>query len=191
MEASCSCSVQSCLFVQSWPRHFLVQCQENVCNVGGAFVAADYHQKIKRFKVKIAKKWCYSDDIGFFPVQCCLESLEQCCTEFVPVQCCQDFFMWNVFWRLLDNIAQGFYLCNVVPKVLRQHWAGFLPVQFCLEPIGQHCTRFLPVQCCPNSIKTKLNRIFSCVMLSGASWITLHKAQSFYLSNVVPRVLRL
>ena len=22
----------------------------------------------------------------------------------------QDFFMWNVFWRLLDNIAQGLYL---------------------------------------------------------------------------------
>ena len=80
----------------------------------------------------------------------------------------QDLFLDNVFWRLLDNIAQ----C-------------------CLEPTGQNCTKFLPVQCCPNSMKTKLNRIFSCVMLSGASWITLHKAQSFYLSNVVPRVLRL
>ena len=38
---------------------------------------------------------------------------------------------------------------------------------------GQHCTRFLPVQCCRKRIKTRLSRIFSCAMLSGASRATL------------------
>ena len=38
----------------------------------------------------------------FFPLQCCLESLWEHCTNF--------------------------YLCNVVPRVLRQHWTGFFPV---------------------------------------------------------------
>ena len=31
------------------------------------------------------------------------------------------------------------------------------------------------MQCCPKSIETKLNRIFSCVILSGTSWAILHK----------------
>ena len=44
------------------------------------------------------------------------------------------------------------------------------------------------MQCCPKSIKTTLNKIFSSAMLCGASWTILHK--SFYLCNVVPRVLR-
>ena len=39
-----------------------------------------------------------------------------------------------------------------------------------------HYTGLLAVQCCPNSITT-LNSsfVFSCAMLSGASWTTLHK----------------
>ena len=62
------CSVQSCLFVKFWPEIFLVQCRENLCNVGAAFAATGYYQNINRFKIKIAKKWCYSYDIalGFF-----------------------------------------------------------------------------------------------------------------------------
>ena len=118
----------------------------------------------------------------FFPVQCCLEPIGQHCTRFLPVQCCpqeyynfteQDFFMCNVVWRLLDNIAQGFYLCNVVPKVLRQHWTGFFPVQCCVQDFflcNVVCSQFLPVQCCPKSIKATLSRFFSCVMFSGVSW---------------------
>ena len=135
MEASCSCSVQPCLFVQNWPRHFLVQCWENMCNVGGAFAAAGYYQKINQFKIKIAKKWCYSDDIGFF-------------------------FLCNIVWSLLGNVAQCFCLCNVV---------RIFHVKCFLEALG-HCTRFLPVQCCPKSIKTTSNRIYSWVMFSGGSW---------------------
>ena len=116
----------------------------------------------------------------------------------------QDVFMWNVFWRLLDNVAQGFCLCNGVPKVLRQHWTIFISVQCCLEPIGQNCTRLLPMQCCPKSIKTTWNSIFSCEMLSRASWTTLHKVftcamlsqeyydiieQDFFMWNVFWRLL--
>ena len=76
---------------------------------------------------------------GFFPVQCCL--------------------------RLLGEHGVRFYLCNVAPRVLRQEWTGFFSCAICLDPLGQHCTKLLPVQC-PKSIKTALNRIFSCAMLS-------------------------
>ena len=168
------CSVQSCLFVQSWPRNFLVKCRENLCNAGAAFAATGYYQKINRFKIKIAEKSCYSDDIGFFPVLSSLESLGQYYTEFLPAQCCPKgitTFLNRIFscemfpggsWKTLHKF---FYLYNVVPKVLRQHWTGFFFVQCCLEPIGQHCTRFLPVQYCPKGIKGTLMQIWKSVCL--------------------------
>ena len=50
------------------------------------------------------------------------------------------------------------------------------------------CTRFLPLECCPKSIRTTLNRVFSCAMLFEASWET---AQGFfYLCDVVLGVLK-
>ena len=55
--------------------------------------------------------------------------------------------------------------------------------------------RVLPVPCCPNSIKTRLNKIFSYVMLSGASRATLHNTGHyfsffmFFLRNVLCRLL--
>ena len=113
------CFVQPCLFVQSGHRIFLVKCQGNLCNVGAA---TGYYQKINWSKIKFAKKWC-SDDIGL------------------------GFFLCNVVWSLLGNIAQGFYLwiCSVVPSVLIHHWTGFFLVHCRLEPQIQYCTRFLPV----------------------------------------------
>ena len=92
------------------------------CPMSGKFV---HYQKINRLKIKIAEKWCYSDDIAL------------------------GLFLCNVVWRILDNTEQGFYLCNVVPRELRQYWTGFFPVQCCLKSLGQHCTRFLPVHCWP------------------------------------------
>ena len=56
------CSIQSCLFVQCCPWIFLVQSQESLYNVGTAFAATGYYQKINRSKTKIAEKWCYADD---------------------------------------------------------------------------------------------------------------------------------
>ena len=35
------------------------------------------------------------------------------------------FFLFNVVWNLLGNIAQGSCLCYVVPKMLKQQWSGF------------------------------------------------------------------
>ena len=72
------------------------------------------------------------------------------------------FFLCNVVWSLLGNIAQGFCLCNIVPRVLQHYWTGSFHVQMqcCLEPLGQHCIRFSPMQSCPKSIKTTLNKIF-------------------------------
>ena len=103
-----------------------------------------------------------------FSVQSCLELLKQ------HRQDCMEHF----------TCVMLFYLCNDVPRV-----TGFFSLQCCLELPGQHCTRFLPVQCCRKSIKTTLNRAFSCSMLSGASWTTFHKV-FVYLYNVVPRLLR-
>ena len=116
----------------------------------------------------------------------------------------QDFFLCNVIWRLLDNIEQDFLLCHAVQTVLRQHWTGFLPVQCFPKSIKTTlsrffsyamlsraswttCTKFLPVQCYPKSIKTTLNMIFSCAMLSFRFFDNI--VPSFYLCNVVPRVL--
>ena len=47
-------------------------------------------------------------------------------------------------------------------------------VQCYLQLLGQHYTKFSLVQCCLKSIMTTLNRNFSCAMLSGTSWATLH-----------------
>ena len=48
-------------------------------------------------------------------------------------------------------------------------------MQGCLELLGQNFIEFWPVRCCPKSIKTKLRRIFSYTMLSGAYWTTSHR----------------
>ena len=85
----------------------------------------------------------------------------------------REFFLCNVVWSLMDNIAQGFYLYRVIPRVLPKITLNkCFSVQCCLEALGQHYTWFLPIQCCPKSIKTTLNMIFSCAVLSGTSWIS-------------------
>ena len=106
------CSVQSCLFVQCWAGIILVQCRENLCNVGTTFEATSYYQKINQSEIKIAEKGCCSEKIH------------------LPFSCTMS--------------------------------------------LRQHCTRILPVQCSPKSITTTLNKIFSCAMLSEASWTTLN-----------------
>ena len=211
------CSIQSCSFVQCWHGIFLVQCQGNLCNVDVTFAANCYCQKINWFKIKIDEKWCYSDETAlvfflcnvvwsllgnsaqgfclsnvvprvllnfwtdFFHVQCCLEPLREHCTR--NVENCARLLSVQICPKKIT----GFYLCNVVPRVLRQHWTGFFLVHFSLEPQGQHCLGYLLVQCCPKNIKTTLNRIFSCAMLSGASRTTLNRI--FFLCNAVWNLL--
>ena len=48
-------------------------------------------------------------------------------------------------------------------------------MQCCLGPLGKHCIWFWPVEYCPKSIRTTLNEIFSCALLSAASMTTLHR----------------
>ena len=105
--AHSNCSIQCCLFVESRSGNFLLQCCENLCNVGVAFTVTGYYQKINRLKIKIVGKWCYSDDIVFFFAFC---------PKSITTLLNKTFLCENVFWRLLDNIAQGFYLCNVDPQ---------------------------------------------------------------------------
>ena len=80
------------------------------------------------------------------------------------------FFYLQFCLKPLGQHCIGFTLCNVVPGVFRT-----TPVQCCLEPLRQHSTGFWPVQSCPKSIKTILNKIFSCALLSGVSGTTLHR----------------
>ena len=84
---------------------------------------------------------------------------------------------WQGIWsnRLLSNNSKLVQNKNCQKKMLlKQHYTGFFPVQCCLESLEQHCTGFLPMHCCPKSV-TLLNRIFSSAMLSGVSWVKLHK----------------
>ena len=111
---------------------------------------------------------------GIFLIQSCLEPLGQHCIGLPAVQCCPKsiktiFFICNVVWSLLSNVAQSFDLCNVVPRVSRQNCTELFFTQCCLAPLGQHCIGFWPVQCYPKSTRTTLDRIFSYVMLSGVS----------------------
>ena len=43
-------------FVQCWPGIFLVQCQGNLANVGGAFAATGYYQKTNQSNIKTTEK---------------------------------------------------------------------------------------------------------------------------------------
>ena len=93
-----------------WPGNVLVQCRENLCNDGAAFTATRYYQKINWVKIKIAEKWCYSDKIAL------------------------SFFLCNVLWSLLDNMAQGFlsYFVQCFPKKIKTALKMIFLVQCCL-----------------------------------------------------------
>ena len=105
----------------------------------GNFFNVQY-QKINWSKTKIAEKWRCSNDNALKFLRTILP---------------------GVFWAIHWVLAVQCY-----SRVLRQHQTGFCPMQCCLRLFGEHCTRFLPVQCCPKSVRTTLNRIFLCAMLS-------------------------
>ena len=106
------CSIQSCLFVQGWPRIFLVQCQQNLSNVSVAFAATGYCQKINWSKIKIAKKWHYSD----WTFSCAFMS------GVTEGQHC------NVVPGVLRQYCKGFFLAQWYPEPQGQHCTGILPV---------------------------------------------------------------
>ena len=137
-------------FCSMLARNFFVQCRGNLFNVGAAFSANGYYQKNNRSKIKIAEIWCYSDDNALG-------------------------FLCNVVWSLLGNIAQGFYLCNVVPRILRQHWTGFSMCNVVWSLLDNIAQGFYLYNVLPSVLRQHRTRVFSCAMLSGASWTTMHK----------------
>ena len=101
-----------------------------------------------------------------FLVQCCLERLGQHCLRLLPVQYCPKrikTILKRIFLSAMLYGPSRTTLYRVFKTTL------YFSVKCCPEPVGQHCTRFLPVPCCPKSIKTTLNRVFSCELLSGVS----------------------
>ena len=84
------CSVQSCLFVQCWAGIILVQCRENLCNVGTTFEATSYYQKINQSEIKIAEKDAAQKKYTYlFPVQLFMEFSGHH-TGLLAVQCCPN-----------------------------------------------------------------------------------------------------
>ena len=124
-----------------------------LCNVGVAFAATGYYQKINQFKIKTAEKWCYSGDIAL------------------------DFsyaILPGVSWTTLHRIFTCVTCCL---KSIKTTSNKIFTFQCCLEALGKHCTKHLPVQCCPKRIKKTLNKLFSCAMLYGVPETTLSRVQ--------------
>ena len=104
--------------------------------------------------------------IGFFLCNSVPGVLRRHCTGFFPVQYCLELFGQHC-WKLF--LCTRLFLCNFVSGVSRQH---------CTEIFLAQCTKLLkafPVERCPRSIKTTLQKIFSCEMLSAVSWRIVKK----------------
>ena len=101
---------------------------------------------------------------------------------------CTDLFPVQFAWNLLGN-TQGFWLCNVAPRVLSQNSTRFFSAM--LPGARQHrqdCTEYFTSPLFFQSIMATMNRIF---FPCNVAWSLLDNiAQSFYLCNVVPRLLR-
>ena len=95
----------------------------------------------------------------------------------------QDFCQYNIVPRVLRRIFSCATLSGASWTTLHKAFTHAMlpqcclkttlkkvyPAQCCLEALGQLSTKLLPVQCCPKRIKTLLNRILFCAMLSGSS----------------------
>ena len=107
-QSSRRCSVQSCLFVQSWPGVFLGQCRGNLCHVGAAVAANRLLSKNQPIQNKICGKVMFRRHCTvFFLVQCCLESLEHHCTRFLPMQFCPKSIKTTLNWAFSCAILFG------------------------------------------------------------------------------------
>ena len=139
----------SCLFVQCWPRIFLVECQENFCNVCAVFTATGYYQKLTRPKQKLP----YSDLfrrhwLGFF----------------------SRAVSSGAFWATL----QRFLSVRYCPKSIKTTLNRSFP---CAMFSGASWTTLHKVFTCAmlSRINASLNKIFTCELLSGISRTTSHR----------------
>ena len=80
----------------------------------------------------------------FFSVYCCLEPQREHSVEYLPWQCFPRsiktwFFLCNLVWNLLNNIAQGSYLFSVGPCITDNFNEGNSLCSFVLTMLGQYC----------------------------------------------------
>ena len=157
-----------CNLVFCWPGISLVQCWGNLCNIGTAFAAASYYQKINWSKIKIDKKWCCSENnaLNFF--------LYNVAWSLLVIT--QGFYLCNVVWSLLDTTAQGFYLylCNVVPRELWQQGKGHQGQRY----QGQYYMAFFLCNIVQGALRQQCTGFFFCSILPRVSWETLHKVST-------------
>ena len=89
-------------------------------------------------------------------------------------------------WTTLHKV----FSCAMFPQV-KQFCTGFFLMHCCLEPLRYYCMRFWPVQNCLKSIETKLQRILSYAMLSGASLTTCHRVFTCFRSSIKAKLHRI
>ena len=68
------------------------------------------------------------------------------------IQMTLGFFLCNVIWSLLSNIARVFACAMLSQDYYHIIEQDFFMWKCFLEALGQHCTRFLHLQCCPKTI---------------------------------------
>ena len=190
--------MQSRFFVRCWFGNFLVQCRENLYNVGAVFAATGYYQKINRSKIKIVLKWFQTTLIRTF--SCAMLSGASWTTlqRFLPVQC---------YPKSIKAILNRICSCTLLS------WASVTTLDriFTSAMLSQDYKTTLNTtfSCALLSwvSRTLLDRVFTCVTLSQEYLLRQHWTeffpmyfclkppgqqipQGFYLCNVVPRVLR-
>ena len=154
--------LQSCVFVQCWPRISLVQCQENLSNVGG--ICSNWLLSKNKNHWEVTR--CYSDDIRldlllnllwhhwtvFFLTKCCLKPLRKYCIGFWSVQYCSrnikttlNRIVFNIVWSRKGSITQGFSCAKLghSPQTTLHRKIIYKVV---LISLGQHCTSKLALQ---------------------------------------------
>ena len=93
-----------------------------------------------------------------------------------------SFFMGNIVWSLLNNIAQSFYLFNVDLWLIDNFYEKNNLCNVVLTMLGQYCVGILSSQCCLNTSKTLHQKIIGAMFTKG---LTNTFLQENNLYNVV------
>ena len=135
-------------------------------------------------------RWQYT---GFLPVQYYLESVGQYNTKFLPVQCKyyenteHDFFIYNVVWSNLDNIAQGIFPIQCCPKGIKTNLNRIFSCEMCLELLWQQYLGFYLCNVFPRVLKQYWTGIFlvqCCLKSLGQHY------KRFFLVQYCPRSIK-
>ena len=96
----------------------------------------------------------------FFRVQCCLEPFGQHCKTYLSVQsvqCCP---------MKMQTTSKRIFLVQCCLKSQGQHNMGFFLCNFVPRVLKQECTVFFPVAILSGASWVKLHKVFACGMLS-------------------------